>query len=40
MEHPWDHQRQGWPEPPFSLADPKLQGPLLAQVQAVDLLIP
>ena len=40
MEHPWDHQRHGWPAPPSSRADPKSQGPLLAQVQAVDLLVP
>ena len=40
MEHPWDHQRHGWPAPPCSLADPRLQGPLFAQVQAVDLLVP
>ena len=40
MEQPWDHQRQGWPPPPFSRAEPSSQGPLLAQVQPVDLLLP
>ena len=40
IEHPWDHQRQGWPAPPLSLAAPRSQGPLLAQVQGVDSDVP
>ena len=39
MEQPCDHQRQGCPPPPFSLADPRSQGPLLAQEQLVPVLL-
>ena len=40
MEHPCDHQRQGWPDPPSLRADPISQGPLLAHEQPVDGLLP